>query len=117
MQIRDTLWVGDLINAYERAWERIDTVKGEVFNLGGGPGNTLSLRELVARLEAALGQPLSPAHADWRPGDQRVFVADIRKAERLLDWRPHVSTSEGVDLLLNWVRENRALFQDTNAQG
>ena len=81
-QIRDTLWVGDLIDAYERAFERIGTVQGEVFNIGGGPSNTLSLRELVAALEQHLGRPLHPPHADWRPGDQRVFVADIRKAER-----------------------------------
>jgi CDP-paratose 2-epimerase len=109
-QIRDTLWVDDLIDAYLRAWERIDDVKGEVFNVGGGPNNTLSLRELVARLEEELGRKLSPSLADWRPGDQRVFVADIRKAERLLGWSPKVSTPEGVDRLLRWVRDNRNLF-------
>src|SRR5262249_4126962 len=91
-QIRDTLWVGDLVAAYERAWERIDAVSGEVFNLGGGPTNTLSLRELVDRLEHDLGRALQPSHADWRPGDQRVFVADIRKARRMLDWEPKVTT-------------------------
>jgi CDP-paratose 2-epimerase len=109
-QIRDTLWVGDLIDAYERALDRIDTVRGEVFNLGGGPANTLSLRELVARLEQAIGRRLEPPYADWRPGDQRVFVADIRKAEQVLDWKPQVATTEGVDRLLTWVRENRQLF-------
>jgi len=109
-QIRDTLWVGDLIDAYERAVERIDSVSGEVFNLGGGPSNTMSLLELVARLERAFGRELRPAFADWRPGDQRVFVADVRKAERLLGWRPRVSTAEGVEKLIGWVKENRALF-------
>src|SRR5437764_6219867 len=79
-QIRDALWVDDLVDAYERAWERIDSVRGEVFNVGGGPENTLSLLELVAALERALGRRLAPSFADWRPGDQRVFVADIRKA-------------------------------------
>ena len=95
-QIRDTLWVGDLVDAYERALERIDAVSGEVFNIGGGPANTLSLLELVAMLETRFGRKLDPPHADWRPGDQRVFVADVRKAERLLGWRPKVSTAEGV---------------------
>jgi CDP-paratose 2-epimerase len=109
-QIRDTLWVGDLVAAYERALERIDHVRGEVFNIGGGPANTLSLRELVAALERALGRPLNPPYADWRPGDQRVFVADIRKAERLLGWSPHVSTTDGLSRLLGWVQENRSLF-------
>jgi CDP-paratose 2-epimerase len=110
-QIRDALWVGDLVGAYERAWERIESVKGEVFNIGGGPSNTLSLRELVEALERAFGRPLEPAFADWRPGDQRVFVADIRKAERLLGWSPRVPIAEGVSRLLEWVRGNGDLFR------
>ena len=114
-QIRDTLWVGDLIDAYERALERIDAVRGEVFNIGGGPANTLSLRELVATLDRAFGRPLDPAFADWRPGDQRVFVADIRKAERALGWKPTVSTPVGVDRLLAWVRGNPGLFRASGA--
>lgn len=107
-QVRDVLWIGDLIDAYERAYERINTISGQVFNIGGGPANTLSLRELVAKLERALGRPLNPPTAAWRPGDQRVFVADVRRAERLLGWRPKVSTDEGIDRLLAWIKENRA---------
>jgi CDP-paratose 2-epimerase len=111
-QIRDTLWIDDLIDAYELAHERIHSVAGEVFNIGGGQSNTLSLRELVSALEHRLGRPLDPPYADWRPGDQRVFVADIRKAERLLGWSPRVSTSEGISLLLDWVQANSDLFVD-----
>jgi len=111
-QIRDTLWVGDLIDAYQRAYDRIETVQGEIFNIGGGPSNTLSLLELVAALERKLGRSLKPPHADWRPGDQRVFVADIRKAERVLGWSPTVSTLDGVDRLIAWVKENTGLFAD-----
>jgi CDP-paratose 2-epimerase len=109
-QVRDTLWVGDLVDAYERALARIDAVRGEVFNLGGGPAHTLSLRELVALLEQALGRRFDPPHAAWRPGDQRVFVADVRKAARLLGWSPRVATADGVGRLLDWVREHRSLF-------
>jgi CDP-paratose 2-epimerase len=109
-QIRDALWVEDLVELYERAAERADAVKGEVFNVGGGPANTLSLLELVATLEDRFGRKLDPAFADWRPGDQRVFVADVRKAGRVLGWRPKVSVGEGVDRLISWVKENRALF-------
>ena len=109
-QIRDTLWVGDLVNAYVAAVERIGDVKGEIFNVGGGPSNTLSLIELVAMLEAHFGRKLNPPFADWRPGDQRVFVADVRKAARLLDWRPTVSTADGVAKLLEWIAQNRHLF-------
>ena len=67
-QVRDTLWVEDLVNAYERAVERIETVSGAVFNIGGGPENTLSLRELVAELERVTGRELRPAFAAWRHG-------------------------------------------------
>ena len=109
-QIRDALWVEDLIDVYERAIERIDEVSGEVFNIGGGPRNTISLLELVAKLEKAYGRRLNPPHADWRPGDQRVFVADVRKADRLLGWRPRVETDEGVLRLIGWVKENFGLF-------
>jgi CDP-paratose 2-epimerase len=61
-------------------------------------------------LEAHFGHPLDPAFADWRPGDQRVFVADIRKASRMLDWSPKVGVAEGVGRLLAWIDENRGLF-------
>ncbi len=109
-QIRDTLWVDDLIDGYERALDRIDSVRGEIFNMGGGPRNTMSLRELVAKLERKFDRKLNPPFADWRPGDQRVFVADIRKAERMLGWTPRMSTDEGVNELIAWVRENQSLF-------
>jgi CDP-paratose 2-epimerase len=110
-QIRDALWIGDLIDVYERAIERIDVASGEVFNIGGGPANTLSLRELVAKLSLAFDRELAPPFADWRPGDQRVFVANVAKAERVLGWRPRVSIDEGVDRLITWVKENRGLFR------
>jgi nucleoside-diphosphate-sugar epimerase len=71
----------------------------------------LSLRELVATLDRAFDRPHNPSFAEWRPGDQRVFVADIRKAERALDWKPTVSTPVGVDRLLAWVRGNPGLFR------
>ncbi len=109
-QIRDTLWVDDLIDAYLASMDRIDQVSGQVFNLGGGPSNTLSLRELVGLLEVHFGRPMDPAFADWRPGDQPVFVADIRKARSMLDWTPKVSTLDGVARLLAWIGENRGLF-------
>lgn len=110
-QIRDVLWIDDLTDLYERAVERIDVATAQVYNVGGGPASTLSLRELVARLEQRSGRWLAPAHGPWRPGDQRVFVADVRKAEKQLGWRPKVPVDEGVDRLIAWVKEHRSLFE------
>jgi CDP-paratose 2-epimerase len=110
-QVRDVLFIDDLLDAYFAAVDRIDNVRGRIYNIGGGPENTLSLRELVGKLERLNGRRLDVSHADWRPGDQRVFIADIRKAGQELGWRPRVSIEEGLRRLHEWIRENRGLFQ------
>ena len=110
-QIRDLLYVDDLLNAYDAAIERIDTVKGQVFNLGGGPENTMSIwAEFSPLLTKLLGKKVVVNRGDWRPGDQKVFVADIRKAAEELFWKPHLRVEEGVGRLFAWVSENRKLF-------
>jgi CDP-paratose 2-epimerase len=110
MQVRDVLHVSDLLNAYDRAIDRIDRVKGQVFNVGGGPRNTLAIRDVVYFLEQHLGRPLHPRFDDWRPGDQRVFIADIRKAQQELEWTPKISPDQGVAGLLDWVQAHQDLF-------
>jgi len=86
-QARDVLWVEDLVQAYGLAIEKIDQVKGEVFNMGGGPDRQLSLLETFTELSRLRGKPVEFSFADWRPGDQKVFVADTRKAQQRLGWR------------------------------
>ena len=109
-QVRDVLYVSDLLALYERAIERIDRIKGQVYNVGGGPANTLSLLELVARIEDLLGRRLELRFGEWRPGDQRVFVANIAKAVRDLGWQPQVSVEDGIESLLAWVLAHPDLF-------
>lgn len=110
-QIRDVLYVDDLLDAYDAAIEKIATAAGQVYNIGGGPANTLSIwAEFGPLLESLLGQPIPVAHGDWRPGDQRVFVADIRKAAHDLGWRPKINAQEGVGRLVAWVRAHLELF-------
>lgn len=110
-QIRDILNVEDLLNAYDAAIDRIAAVKGQVYNLGGGPMNTMSIwSEFGPLLEKMLGRPVPVKRSDWRPGDQKVFVADIRKAEQELGWEPKVGVEEGVRNLFDWVMENKGLF-------
>jgi CDP-paratose 2-epimerase len=109
-QTRDVLHVSDLVGAYEAAIDRRATVSGQAFNVGGGPGNTMSLLELLDYLREELGRTIAPAFSGWRPGDQPVFVCDLAKAEQQLGWRPEVPVREGVRQLIGWVRENESLF-------
>jgi CDP-paratose 2-epimerase len=109
-QVRDVLFVEDLLDAYEAAAANIESVAGQVFNIGGGPDNALSLNELIEYLEMRLCRPIRRQRADWRLGDQRIYVSDIRRAARAFGWRPRVDWRHGVDLLLNWVRTHQHLF-------
>ena len=110
-QIRDLLHVYDLNDAYDAVIQNIDTVQGDVFNLGGGAENTMSIwSEFGPRLEKFLGRAIPVAHGDWRPGDQKVFVADVRKAQKMLNWKPKYSVENGVKQLFDWVSDNKHLF-------
>jgi CDP-paratose 2-epimerase len=110
-QVRDILYVDDLLDGYDAAVEKIDTASGEVYNLGGGPNNVMSVwAEFGPMLENLMGEPIEVARGDWRPGDQRVFYADIRKVEGELGWKPQVGVKEGIERLFNWVKENKELF-------
>jgi CDP-paratose 2-epimerase len=112
-QVRDVLWVDDLLDLYQAAVDRIQVAAGQVYNVGGGPENILAVwHELGPVLEELLGRKIDVTHAHWRPGDQRIFVADIRKAEQEMDWRPQVGKDKGVRRLYEWVRANRALFDE-----
>lgn len=111
-QVRDVLFVTDLLDAYDAAITQIDTAAGQVFNVGGGIDNTMSIwREFGPMLEKLVGHAIPTAQGDWRPGDQPVFVADIRKAEALLGWRPQVNVQEGVNRLFDWCQANQSLFE------
>lgn len=109
-QVRDILWVEDLVDLYLRAIERIDIAAGGIYNAGGGPENTLSLLELLDHLEHLSGRPIEKRFSDWRPGDQKVFIAHCGKASRELGWNPSVAPLEGVERLLKWVRDSREMI-------
>jgi CDP-paratose 2-epimerase len=92
-QVRDVLWIDDAVEAYIAAWQRIEAVRGQAFNLGGGTANAVTLLQVIARIEAVLGRKPALRFEDWRPGDQRYFVADTRRLRAALglgaprDWR------------------------------
>ncbi len=111
-QVRDMLFIDDLLDVYDAAREKIDRATGQAYNVGGGAQNTISVwAEMGPLLEELLEQKIPVQYGDWRPGDQKVCVYNISKAKRELDWEPRVNVPVGVKKLARWVRENRELFQ------
>lgn len=103
-QVRDVLYVDDLLALYDAAIARAPKAAGRIFNAGGGPANTLSLRELLAWINGRLGLDLRPRRADWRPGDQKVYISDISRARRALGWNPENDVPDGLEKLLGWLK-------------
>jgi len=111
-QVRDLLFVEDLVDAYIMASDNPGKVSGKIYNVGGGPEFTMSIwAEFGPILEDILGKTISVAHGDWRPGDQPIYVSDIRKIERELGWRPKTSVRHGIEQLCEWVGQNESLFE------
>jgi CDP-paratose 2-epimerase len=111
-QVRDILDVSNAVEAYLRAWQQIDRVSGRAFNLGGGPANAVSLRELLAYMAELLGRDIDVRFSDWRAGDQRYFVADTRAIRDTLGLSPAVPWKQGVAQLAEWLRETRGLNRE-----
>ena len=110
-QVRDMLYVEDLLDAYDAAVENIDTAAGQVYNVGGGPQNTISIwREFGPALEKLMDHEIPVTWDDWRPGDQRVYISDIRKAKEELGWSPKVDLTDGMQRLFDWISSNKQLF-------
>lgn len=110
-QVRDLLYVDDLIRAYDMAILAGEKTRGGMYNIGGGPDNTLSVwSEFGPLLEKLFNKKLPVTYQDWRPGDQKIFVADIRKAKKIFGWEPSVSVREGVGRLYDWIIANKTLF-------
>jgi CDP-paratose 2-epimerase len=105
LQVRDVLFVDDLVEAFLLAHEGIDELSGQAFNMGGGPERAVSLLELLELIENVCGALPPLRFADWRPGDQRYYVSDTRKFQAATGWRPSVSVEEGVLRLRRWLVE------------
>lgn len=110
-QVRDILYVEDLILAMERAIESSEHSNGEIFNIGGGSQHTLSLLELIAFLQRRLKKDLTIIFSDWRSGDQKVYISDTRKIQEKLQWSPSTAFIEGFEEMLLWIQENKAILK------
>jgi CDP-paratose 2-epimerase len=110
-QTRDLLWVDDLCELYLAAIAAPGMVAGQVYNVGGGPATARSVREVLSEIGRAIGRPIPTRFADWRPGDQRVFVADISRLRQQLNWTPKTLPQEGIPRLVRWAHDHLDLVR------
>jgi CDP-paratose 2-epimerase len=103
-QVRDLLYASDCVSLYLKAAEKIEDIKGQAFNIGGGIENSSSLLELFAFLEQELDITMDYTRLPPRESDQRVFVADITKVQNALGWTPEVNKAQGIRKMIEWVQ-------------
>jgi CDP-paratose 2-epimerase len=108
-QVRDILYVDDAVSAYLAAYARIGEVMGQAFNLGGGPANAVSLRQILSAVKGLSGRPVTVNFADWRPGDQRCYVSDTRRITEALDLPAPLPWRTGLARLADWLASGPAM--------
>jgi CDP-paratose 2-epimerase len=117
MQVRDVLYVDDLVRAFLLARSRMSALSGQAFNLGGGPAHTLSLLGLVRIIARLRGDAPRFRLSDWRAGDQRYYVSDTRKFQRATGWRARIDPEQGVGKLYDWLRRARGSEPERPSSG
>ena len=110
-QVRDVLYIDDLLRAFDLALKNIKKTRGKAYNVGGGPKFSLSIWELFEILEKLAGKKFNYKFGPWRPGDQKVYISDISKAKKDFNWSPKISPKEGVKKLYIWIAQNKNLIK------
>jgi CDP-paratose 2-epimerase len=111
-QVRDILYVTDLVRAFVSLVKNKNTTIGQVYNIGGGPENSISLLETLDLLNELTGLRSRIEFSNWRVGDQRIYLSDISKVQGAIGWKPLINISEGIDNLVKWYRSNLASSAD-----
>ena len=106
-QVRDILFIEDLVDAFLLAQQNMDHISGRPFNIGGGPERTISLVELLAAVERQDGRRLRVSYQDARAGDQRYYVSNTASFREATGWKPKVSAVDGVRILYDWLAGTR----------
>jgi len=117
-QVRDVLYVADLISAYESAFRNFKKTRGKAYNIGGGPKFAISILELFEILEklegkkGSNGRKFKYSYDDWRPGDQKVYISGVGRAKKDFGWSPKISPKKGVKMLYEWINANKKLIKE-----
>lgn len=115
-QVRDLLFIDDLVDAYMLIIESPQNVGGKIFNIGGGINNSLSIwKEFGPKLESLIGKKIPITNKEWRQGDQPIYVSDISAINQALGWAPKVNPDEGIKKLYHWVVENKSIIEQALA--
>ena len=115
-QVRDVLYVGDLVRAFEavRSWEAISA--GQIYNVGGGPENAVSLLEVIEEIAALTGRRLRFTHEPRRPGDQLIYISDSTKLMRHTGWRPRTCVRQTLAAIYQFWKEHREILGQVRAE-
>jgi CDP-paratose 2-epimerase len=117
MQVRDVLFVDDLVDAFLLGEQHAARLKGRAFNMGGGPANAISLQDLLDRIEELNGVRPPVSFDDWRTGDQRYYVSDTQAFQRETGWKARVGAQEGIGRLYDWLTERHGKRNAAGATG
>ncbi len=109
-QVRDVLAVQDLVRAFEAASERQETTAGQIYNVGGGADNAISLLELIERIEKLLHKRVTYRFCESRPGDQSIYLTDFTKLRQHIGWSPRISVPQTIENIRDWWKHNQQLF-------
>jgi CDP-paratose 2-epimerase len=115
LQVRDVLCVDDLMRAFEAVREKSEITRGQIYNVGGGRKNTVSLVELAALIRRLTGAKMKFEHEPMRPGDQLIYVTDHGKLTRDTGWNPEINLEGALQRMQAWFRKNRDLFAPARA--
>ena len=118
-QVRDVLYAADLVDAFRLALDNVGRLKGQAFNMGGGPSNTISLLEFLDAIAELRGVRPEVSFGEWRPGDQRYYVSDTARFAQATGWEPRYSARKGIEALYGWLGGSPAVAQGSapaNAQ-
>lgn len=110
-QVRDVLFVRDLVRAFDAAIHNPHAVKGRAYNIGGGPCLSFSLLEVIEEIQRKMGLSVRLRFAPWRPRDQKVYVSNTNRLFQDLGWRPQVSLQEGLDEMIKWAEHHTDKFR------